>query len=319
KYVIPLSLGIAVLLVVVSISYRQTIFAYPSGGGSYIVAKDNLGTMAGLTAGASLLIDYVLTVSVSVASGVLYIISAAQGTRFHWISDHRVAMCLIAIVIIMIANLRGVSESGKLFAVPVYIFIVGFSITVIWGAVRYYLVGPPPQTVIDTANLALANGYKPAGISLLLLLSAFSNGCTALTGVEAISNGVPAFKPPESRNAATTLVWMAVILLTLFLGTSALAYAYHIAPKENDAVISQFSRIIFTGPFYFFYYIVQGSIAAILVLAANTSFADFPRLASLLARDRFLPRQFSNQGDRLVFSNGIIILSLLAALLIVLF
>jgi amino acid transporter len=317
QYVVPISLGIAFLLAIVGISYRQTIYAYPSGGGAYIVAKENLGTLPGLTAAAALLIDYVLTVSVSIAAGVAAITSAAQGTSWSWISKHVVAMCIGAIVVIMLANLRGVRESGKIFASPTYIFVFSFLSMILWGLVRYFLMGAPPVEVHE--EIAIAEGFHPAPLTTLLMLSAFSNGCTALTGTEAISNGIPAFKQPESRNAATTLIWMVITLITLFLGTSVLAYLYHIAPNDRETVISQFARIIFTGPASFFYYVIQGSTAAILVLAANTSFADFPRLSSLLARDRFLPRQFANQGDKLVFSNGIIILALLSSILIWMF
>jgi amino acid transporter len=319
KYVIPISIAIAVLLVLVSISYRQTIYAYPSGGGAYIVAKDNLGTTPGLIAAASLLIDYVLTVSVSIAAGVAAITSAVQGTHYEWIADHRVLICIMFILTIMLANLRGVRESGMIFSIPTYVFIFSFLGMILWGLGRYFISPVTVSTPIDLSKMAIAEGYSPAPLSLMLILGAFSNGCSALTGVEAISNGVPAFKKPESRNAATTLIWMAVTLLVLFLGTSVLAYLYHVVPLQNETAISQFARMIFSGPFKIFYYVVQAATAAILVLAANTSFADFPRLSSLLARDGFLPRQFANQGDRLVFSNGIVILSVLSSLLLILF
>lgn len=318
NYVVPISMGIAILLAIVAMSYRQTIYAYPSGGGAYIVAKENLGVLPGLMAGAALLIDYILTVSVSIAAGVAAITSAVQGTRFAWLHDHVVAICVIAIFLIMLANLRGVRESGKIFATPTYLFIFSFLIMILAGLFRYFFLDVPPAPTTGETP-AMAEGYTAGPLTTLLLLSAFSNGCAALTGIEAISNGVPAFKRPESRNAATTLIWMSLILITLFMSTSVLASFYSIAPKENETVISQFARVIFSGPFGFFYYVIQGATAAILVLAANTSFADFPRLASLLARDRFLPRQFANQGDRLVFSNGIIILAILSSLLIWLF
>ena len=316
QYVIPISLGIAALLAIVAISYRQTIHAYPSGGGAYIVAKENLGTTPGLIAAAALLVDYVLTVSVSIAAGVAAITSATQGTRWAWLDEHKVALCLFFIVLIALANLRGVRESGALFAVPTYVFIVSFLFMIGYGLFHYFTHGvsaPQPETV------QLAIGYHAQPLSLFLLLGAFSNGCTALTGVEAISNGIPAFKAPEARNASITLVWMAVLLTTMFLGTSVLAYLYGVQPSASETVISQFARTMFTGPLGWCYYLVQAATAAILVLAANTSFADFPRLASLLARDRFLPRQFSNRGDRLVFSNGIVILALFSSLLVIAF
>ena len=315
SYVIPISIAIAFLLVIVAISYRQTIHAYPNGGGAYIVAKENLGTVPGLVAGASLLVDYVLTVSVSIAAGVAAITSAAQGTGYAWITDHKVSICLGFIALIAVANLRGVRESGSLFALPTYIFLVSFLFMIGYGIVYYFLydgVVPPPTE----ENIQLAEGYVPQALTLFLLLGAFSNGCAALTGIEAISNGVMAFKKPESKNAARTLIVMAALLCTMFLGTSILAYLFGVHPHQDETVISQFARHIFTGGMGWFYFVVQASTAAILVLAANTAFADFPRLSSLLARDRFLPRQFANRGDKLVFSNGIIILALFSGLLV---
>ena len=317
-YVVPISAGIAVLLAIVAISYRQTIHAYPSGGGAYIVAKENLGITPGLIAGASLLVDYVLTVSVSIAAGVAAITSAVQGTRFAWLNDHKVILCLVFIGFIALANLRGVRESGALFAAPTYLFLISFLIMIGYGLFHYWAYGgiaPAPSN----DDLKTAEGYSLQPLTTLLLLGAFSNGCAALTGIEAISNGVPAFKKPEAQNAATTLVWMAVLLTTMFLGTSVLAFLYHVHPHESETVISQFARIMFTGRLGWFYYVVQAATAAILVLAANTSFADFPRLSSLLARDRFLPRQFANRGDKLVFSNGIIILAVFSGVLVVIF
>lgn len=318
QYVIPISIGIAALLIIVAISYRQTIHAYPSGGGAYIVAKENLGTTPGLIAGASLLVDYVLTVSVSIAAGVAAITSMVQGTQLAWLNDHKVALCLIFIVLIMLANLRGVRESGTLFAAPTYAFLVSFLFMIGYGLFHYYMYGgiaPPP----GPEEVKIAEGYSLQPLTLFLLLGAFSNGCTALTGIEAISNGVPAFKKPEAKNAATTLVAMAALLTIMFLGTSVLAYLYGVHPHENETVISQFARIMFTGPMSWFYYVVQIATALILVLAANTSFADFPRLGSLLARDRFLPRQFANRGDKLVFSNGIVILAIFSGILVIAF
>ncbi len=299
NYVVPITLVIAVVLTIVAISYRQTIHAYPSGGGAYIVAKENLGTTAGLVAAAALLVDYVLTVSVSISAGVAAITSAAQGTSWAWIDQHKVFLCLVIIGFIALANLRGVRESGAIFAAPTYAFVISFLFMVGYGILHCFL--------------------SPHVLTLFLLLGAFSNGCVALTGIEAISNGIPAFKQPEARNAATTLTWMAVLLTAMFIGTSVMAYFYHVRPHENETVISQFARIIFTGPVGWFYYVIQGTTALILILAANTSFADFPRLASLLARDRFMPRQFATRGDKLVFSNGIIILAVFSGILVTAF
>lgn len=318
SYVVPVSVGIAVLLAIVATSYRQTIHAYPSGGGAYIVAKDNLGTTPGLIAGASLLVDYVLTVSVSIAAGVAAITSAVQGTRYAWLNDHKVIVCLAFIAFIAIANLRGVRESGALFATPTYVFVVSFLFMIAFGLFHYFTYGVA-AAVPSPEELKTAEGYQLQPLTLFLLLGAFSNGCAALTGIEAISNGVQAFKKPEARNAATTLIWMALLLTTMFLGTSVMAYLYHVHPKQSETVISQFARIMFTGPLQWFYYVVQAATAAILVLAANTAFADFPRLSSLLARDRFLPRQLANRGDRLVFSNGIVILAIFSGVLVIAF
>jgi amino acid transporter len=318
RYVVGISIGIAALLVIVATSYRQTIHAYPSGGGAYIVAKENLGINAGLVAGASLLVDYVLTVAVSIAAGVAAITSMVQGTRYAWLDHHKVALCLIFIAFIAIANLRGVRESGSLFAAPTYAFLISFLFMIAYGLFSYYSYGgtaaPPGPEAIKTAE-----GYSVQPLTLFLILGAFSNGCAALTGIEAISNGVPAFKKPEAKNAATTLVVMAALLTVMFLGTSVLAYLYGVHPHASETVISQFARIMFTGPLAWFYYVVQITTALILVLAANTSFADFPRLSSLLARDRFLPRQFATRGDKLVFSNGIVILALFASILVIAF
>jgi amino acid transporter len=318
NYVVPITLVIAVVLTIVAISYRQTIHAYPSGGGAYIVAKENLGTTPGLVAAAALLVDYILTVSVSISAGVAAITSAAQGTSWAWLDQHKVFLCLVLIGFIALANLRGVRESGALFAGPTYAFVISFLFMVGYGILHYFL---HPNSIPSAApeSLKLAEGYGLQPLTLFLLLGAFSNGCVALTGIEAISNGIPAFKQPESRNAAKTLTWMAVLLTTMFIGTSLMAYFYHVHPHENETVISQFARIIFTGPMAWFYYVIQGTTALILILAANTSFADFPRLSSLLARDRFMPRQFATRGDKLVFSNGIIILAVFSGMLVTAF
>jgi amino acid transporter len=318
RYVVPISVGIGALLVIVAASYRQTIHAYPSGGGAYIVAKENLGTTPGLIAGASLLVDYVLTVSVSIAAGVAAITSMVQGTRLAWLDNNKVALCLIFIVFIALANLRGVRESGSLFAAPTYAFLISFLFMIGYGLVHYSIYGGVAH-VPGPEEIKIAEGYKLQPLTIFLILGAFSNGCAALTGIEAISNGVPAFKKPEAKNASMTLVLMAALLTVMFLGTSVLAYLYGVHPHESETVISQFARIMFTGPMAWFYYVVQITTALILVLAANTSFADFPRLGSLLARDRFLPRQFANRGDKLVFSNGIVILAVFASILVIAF
>ncbi|MFS8087320.1 MAG: APC family permease, partial [Acidobacteriota bacterium] len=317
NYVVPITLVIVVVLTIVAISYRQTIHAYPSGGGAYIVAKENLGTTPGLVAAAALLVDYVLTVSVSISAGVAAITSAAQGTSWAWIDDHKVFLCLILIGFIAAANLRGVRESGAIFAAPTYAFVISFLFMIGYGILHYFL--HPGAIAPAGEHLKLAEGYHLQPLTLFLLLGAFSNGCVALTGTEAISNGIPAFKQPESNNAAKTLTWMAVLLATMFIGTSVMAYFYQVHPHENETVISQFARIIFTGPMGWFYYVIQGTTALILILAANTSFADFPRLSSLLARDRFMPRQFATRGDKLVFSNGIIILAVFSGILVTAF
>jgi amino acid transporter len=319
NYVVPITLVIAVVLTIVAISYRQTIHAYPSGGGAYIVAKDNLGTTPGLVAAAALLVDYILTVSVSISAGVAAITSAAQGTSFAWLDQHKVFLCLVLIAFIAVANLRGVRESGALFATPTYAFVVSFLFMIGYGILHYFLYPHSVPPAAAAESLKMAEGYQLQPLTLFLLLGAFSNGCVALTGIEAISNGIPAFKQPESRNAATTLTWMAVLLATMFIGTSLMAYFYHVHPHENETVISQFARIIFTGPMGWFYYVIQATTALILILAANTSFADFPRLSSLLARDRFMPRQFATRGDKLVFSNGIIILAVFSGILVTAF
>jgi amino acid transporter len=313
--VVPISIAISLLLVVVTLSYRQTIHAYPSGGGAFIVAKENLGTIAGLIAGASLLVDYVLTVSVSVAAGVEAITSATLRTRFAGLHDHRILLCLFFITFITVANLRGVREAGAMFAAPSYAFIFSFLILIGYGLLRFFL-HPDLAAPQNDTDLKIAEGYGPQPLHLFLILGAFANGCAALTGIEAISNGVTAFKQPEAKNAATTLGWMALLLIVMFVSASVLGYLFHIHPHEHETVISQIARVVFTGPVGWFYYVVQATTAAILILAANTSFAGFPRLASLLARDRYLPRQLATLGDRLVFSNGIILLAAFSGVLV---
>jgi amino acid transporter len=301
-----IAVAIGLLLLIVTVSYRQTIQAYPAGGGAYIVSKDNLGVPAGLVAGAALLIDYVLTVSVSVAAGVAAITSAWPA-----LYGQRVLLGIVAVAAIAIANLRGLRESGRLFAVPTYLFIVSFLGLIVLGLARL-LWGETPVVPLPSSPVV-----PVAAVTPFLILRAFASGCTALTGVEAISDGVPAFRKPEADNAKRTIAWMAGILLILFLGITFLAREYEVLPREGETVVSQLARMIVgTSPFY---YVIQAATALILLLAANTSFADFPRLSYFLARDRFLPRQLVNRGDRLVFSNGVIVLALLASLFLVLF
>jgi amino acid transporter len=321
-YLPYIAIGITALLVILVLSYRQTIHAYPSGGGAYIVAKDNLGTNTGLVAAASLLVDYILTVAVSVSAGVAAITSAAQGTRFAFLREHRVWMCIIFVIFIALVNLRGVRESGAFFAGPTYLFIISMLALIVVGFVRYYTtheVIATPATIYFDESVGPALGHTlTGGVLLWLLMRAFAAGCTALTGVEAISNGIPAFKAPESKNAATTLTFMGLVMGVLIVGSGFLAYKLNAHPVgTQETLVSVMARHVFGGgPLY---YVIQAATAAILILAANTSFADFPRLASLLAGDRFLPRQLASRGDRLVFSNGIFILSLLACILIVVF
>ncbi|MGH2405274.1 MAG: APC family permease, partial [bacterium] len=303
-YAWPISIAITTVLAIVVFSYYQTVHAYPSGGGSYIVARSNLGVWPGLVAASSLLIDYVLTVSVSVAAGV-----AAVTSAFPWMLTYRVTLGLAAVAIIAIINLRGVRESGTIFSFPTYFFIFMALAMLALGLSRASGQAPSPPQV------AAGGAYQP--LALLLLLRAFASGSAAMTGVEAISNGVQAFRPPESRNAGITLIWMAVILGTLFLGITYLARHFGLVPTEHETIVSQLARTVFgTGPAY---YLTQAGTALILILAANTSFADFPRLSSILARDRFLPHQLANLGDRLVFANGIIVLAVLSGLLIYVF
>lgn len=312
---IPISIGIALLLLIVGFSYRQTIHAYPNGGGAYIVAHENLGDTAGLVAAAALLIDYVLTVAVSVSAGVFAITSLAQTWGFTHVTDYRVTIALACIAFITLMNLRGVKESGAIFSVPTYVFILSIAAMIVIGLGRIVVTGATP--IMPTPQAAAAEAGGMVTIGLFLMLQAFSAGCTALTGVEAISNGVPAFRQPESRNAATTLLWMVGILGTFFLGISLLAHFYGAVPRDDVSVVSQLAaQVVGTGPAFF---VIQLATALILVLAANTAYADFPRLASLLARDRFLPRQFASRGDRLVFSNGIVVLGAFAALLVLMF
>jgi len=301
---VPIALAITGLLAIVTISYQQTIHAYPSGGGSYIVARANLGTVPGLVAAAALLVDYVLTVAVSVAAGVAAITSAIPE-----LTAHKVAISVVCVVVIAVANIRGVRESGRIFAVPTYFFLASFTVMLAAGFFRLVtgtLQAAPPPSVAPLEAL-----------TWFLILRAFASGCTALTGIEAISNGIPAFRSPESRNASITLGVMAFVLASMFVGITVLSSELGILPRETETVVSQIARQLFgTGLMYF---LIQAATTLILILAANTSFADFPRLSSLLARDQFVPRQFANLGERLVFSNGILVLAGFAALLLVVF
>jgi len=303
---IPIGIAIALLIAVVVSSYRQTILAYPHGGGAYIVTKDNLGTLPALVAAGALLIDYVLTVAVSVAAGVAAITSA-----FPILYDYRIALGVIFIAGIATVNLRGLRESGALFAVPTYLFVVSFAAMLAYGFVRWMFGWEGvPAPAAEPAEMSQA-------LTIFLVLRAFASGCAALTGVEAVSDGVPAFRAPEARNARIVLAWLGIILVTLFIGITFLAHHYQVLPRAEETVVSQLARLIFGGGLL--YYEVQAVTMLILVFAANTAFADFPRLAYFLARDGFIPRQFGTRGDRLVFSNGILILGGLAALLILLF
>jgi len=308
---VPIAIGVATLLTIVAFSYRQTIFAYPSGGGSYVVSRENLGEMPSLVAGASLLVDYILTVAVSISAGVAAIISIPV---FADLAEHRVLLGLGLIVLITLANLRGIKESGALFTAPTYLYIVMISGLVLYGLYRDLIVGDIGRVPLPTdPEFAVTGGT----LGLFLVLKGFSSGAVALTGVEAISNGVPAFRRPESRNAATTLVIMASILGSLFFGLSLLASHVDPYPSEEKTVIAQMGLLIFGNGAIFF--VLQIATALILTLAANTAYADFPRISSIIARDGYLPRQFANRGDRLVFSNGVLFLAAAAGGLIIAF
>jgi amino acid transporter len=303
----PIAFVIASILAIVVFSYRQTLYAYPSGGGAYIVAKENLGEMPALIAAASLLIDYILTVAVSVAAGVAALTSAFPDWHVS-----RIELSLGFVVVLMLGNLRGIRESGRIFSVPTYFFIVCTLTLVAVGIWRVITGTAEPVQPVEP----LRSSHET--LTLFLLLTAFSNGCTAMTGVEAVSNGVPAFEPPESKNAAATMLMMAVLSITMFLGITLLSRTYHIMPSEQETVVSQLARAVFGGRGVA-YYAMQAATMFILVLAANTAYADFPRLASILAHDRYLPRQFMSRGDRLAFSNGIVGLSVFAGILLVAF
>ncbi|MCU0514021.1 MAG: APC family permease, partial [Anaerolineae bacterium] len=302
----PIAIGIVILLTIVTISYRQTIYAYPNGGGAYIVARDNLGELPAQVAGAALLTDYILTVSVSVSSGVAQITSAVPG-----LLPYRVEIALAVIIIMTVINLRGVKESGQIFAVPTYFFLGMMALTLLIGFAQY--VG---------GSLGVVTGVEPIhvehmeSLTLFLFLRAFSSGCTALTGIEAISNGITAFKEPKSHNAAVTLVWMSSILITLFLAITFLANHVQAIPSHNVTVIAQLAAVVH-GQNSLLYFLTLAGTALILLMAANTSYADFPRLAALHAGDGFLPRQLTIRGSRLVFSWGIMVLAIASSLLVV--
>ena len=309
SFALPISFAIVVLLAIVTISYEQTIHAYPNGGGAYIVARDNIGTMAAQVAAAALLTDYILTVAVSVSSGVAQLASA-----FPKLHSHRVGLAVVFVILIMTVNLRGVREAGAIFAIPSYFFIGAMLLTVATGLYRYVQGGlgtvPNPPLFVPPEHLA------PLGV--FLILHAFSSGTTALTGVEALSNGITAFKEPRSRNAGVTLIWMAVILGTFFLGITFLAVHTGAVPSETETVISQLGRSVFGGRGVAYLALIAGT-TLILIMAANTAFAGFPRLSALQADDGYLPRQLTYRGSRLVYSHGIEVLAILACLLIVAF
>jgi amino acid transporter len=307
-YVFPIALAIVILLTIVTISYEQTIHAYPGGGGAYIVSRDNLGESYAQVAGAALLLDYTLTVAVSISSGVAQIVSA-----YPLLANYRVGVAVGAVALVMLVNLRGVKESGMAFAVPTYFFVVMMFITVGFGLFRYFTGSL--GMVVDPPQAQLAETLGP--VTAFLLLHAFANGTTALTGVEAISNGIMVFKEPRSRNAGITLIWMSIILGTLFLSISFLtAHIHGVYSAEGETIVSQLARTVFggRGPMYI---AMIGATTVILLMAANTAFADFPRLSALAAADGYLPRQLTFRGSRLVYSNGIITLSLIASIFII--
>ncbi len=317
---IPVALSIVGLLAILAFSYRQTILAYPGGGGAYIVAMENLGDLAALTAGASLLLDYILTVAVSASSGVAAITAALPA-----LEGHNVALTLLAIGFIALMNLRGVKESGGLFAIPTYGFVISVCLILGYGTLKLILHGGPTPVQVQQAA---QQGTHMAGLTMVwVFMRAYSAGCTALTGVEAISNGTTAFRDPAGPNAAKTMMWMVGLLALMFLGITLLAHRFGVTYQHSadpslvaETLMSKLNKAILGDVSHglpkLIYYVVQGFTFAILVVAANTAFADFPRLAALQARDGFLPRQFASQGDRLVFSNGILILFFFSGLLV---
>jgi amino acid transporter len=309
---VPIAIVVAVLLAIVITSYRQVIFAYPDGGGAYVVSRENLGERASLVAAASLMVDYVLTVAVSISAGVAAIISIPQ---FEGLAEHRVEVGLVLIALITLANMRGVKEAGTMFAVPTYIYMILLYALLIYGLYRSYFghIAPVPFDAHAFEGTQQFGG----SLSLFLLAKGFSSGAVALTGVEAISNGVPSFRRPEAKNAATTLVWMGALLGSLFFGVSLLANRLQPYPSHDRTVLSQLSRAVYGEGLLFV--LLQFATAAILVLAANTAYNGFPSLTSIVARDGYLPRQLAHRGDRLVFSNGIFVLAGAAGLLVIAF
>ncbi len=312
---VPISILVILLLAIVVSSYRQTIYAYPKGGGSYVVSRENLGRSPSLVAGASMLVDYILTVAVSVSAGVAAIVSAFQN-----LAPYRVELCVGFIIVVTLANLRGIKESGALFAPPTYLYVLSLASLIIVGLYKVYFQDLGPIDHSDAYAQELLSGQKT--LTLFFFLKAFSSGAVALTGIEAVADGVPAFEKPEAKNASKTLMWMAVILGTSFLGLSMLAQKIQpIKDHEGEikiTVLAQMAEQVYGGRNIFFY-ITQFATFGILILAANTAYADFPRLSSIIARDNFLPRQLMNRGDRLVFSNGIIFLGIAASVLVISF
>ncbi|MDQ7825205.1 MAG: APC family permease [Candidatus Eremiobacteraeota bacterium] len=306
SYTLPIGISIVALVLIVATSYRQVVYAYPNGGGSYIVASKNLGKTAGLVAGASLATDYILTVAVSIVAGVAAITSA-----FPQLMQHTVLLCLGSIVIVTMINLRGVREAGTIFSIPTYSYIAALVLLIMAGFFQWLVLGRPPQAAVHEVHPAVQ------GITLFLILRAFSSGCATLTGLEAVSNGVQAFFEPVSKNAGKVMITMAILLSIFTVGIVVLCRKAGIAPVHSETVLSQLGRSIFhSGALYYF---LQVTTALVLFMAANTAYNDFPRLSSIMARDGFLPRQFANLGDRLVFSNGIVILGIIAGLLCIQF
>jgi amino acid transporter len=305
---LPIAFAIACLAAIVATSYQQTIRAYPNGGGAYVVAKENLGAIPSMIAGSALFVDYVLTVAVSTAAGVAAVTSAMPS-----LLSVRVEMAVGFVALLTLGNLRGIRESGTIFAIPTYFFILTFGGMIAAGLFRVLVLGDNLSAPHDTSSIEIVHSLTP-----FLLLRAFASGAAALTGIEAIANGVPYFKPPEARNASVTLIWMATILAAFFLGTTFLAHQFDIIPSESKTVVAQIAETTF-GKENIFFYMVQVSTALILILAANTSFAGLPTAASVMASDGVMPKQFAFRGDRLAFSNGILVVGVLSSILLVIF
>jgi amino acid transporter len=319
NFSVPIAIGISILLIIVVLSYRQIIFAYPDGGGAYPVSRDNLGTIPSLVAAASLLVDYILTVATSVAAGIAAVITAVPQLQ-----PYLVPMCMVSIAVVTIANLRGVKEAGWLFAGPAYAFIASLLLTIIAGLIGVAMHSPHVTQAVEAGRAIHAAHVGVQSIGWYLILRAFSMGCTALTGVEAISNTVPLFREPRDRNAAATTVWMGILAVAMFTGLTVLASQFGTQPMDQSksgyqSVVGQIANIAWPTTFHWMFFVVQYSTAIILIIAANAAFAGFPQLASMLARDNFLPRQLANVGDRLSFANGIVLLALAAAWLVWIF